>query len=55
MLSSSCDSEVEFYMHINIEAGWHARSFNTAGDARSLNTAGHAFQGREYSIWATNR
>jgi len=31
MLSSSCDSEVEFYMHITIEA-WmaYARSFNTA-------------------------
>jgi hypothetical protein len=31
MLSSSCDSEVEFYMHITIEAGLACTLFNTAG------------------------
>ena len=32
MLSSSCESEVEFYIHISIEAGMeYARSFNING------------------------
>jgi hypothetical protein len=31
MLSSSGDSEVEFYMHITIQAGLSCTLFNTAG------------------------
>jgi hypothetical protein len=31
MLSSSCDSEVEFYMHITIEARLACTLFDTAG------------------------
>ena len=31
MLSSSCDSEVEVYMHITIEAGLACTLFDTAG------------------------
>ena len=45
MLSSSCDSEVEFYMHINIEAGWHARSLTRLGMHALLTLLGILFKG----------